>query len=98
MLGYKHIEAVLRVALFEYKDPYESTHVYEVLIMYTDIQEKILRLPDVQMKTGIARSTIYGLMAKGKFPKAIPLTSRSVGWLESEVNEWIVTRRFLLSE
>ena len=66
--------------------------------MHTDVQDKILRLPDVKMKTGIACSTIYSLMAKGQFPKAIPLTSRSVGWLESDINQWIATRRTKISE
>jgi prophage regulatory protein len=52
--------------------------------------ERMLRLPDVQAKTGLARATIYLRMTQGKFPKPVPLGSpHVVGWLESEVDEWI---------
>ena len=54
---------------------------------------KILRLKDVIAVTGLSRSTIYAEIAKGKFPRQIPLTgSRSVGWLESAITEWIESR------
>jgi prophage regulatory protein len=53
---------------------------------------RILRLSDVKRKTGLARSTIYKYIDAGTFPKPIPLGGRSVGWLESEVHEWITTR------
>lgn len=47
-----------------------------------------LRRGDVEKVTGLPRSTIYQLMSEGKFPKPIPLSARSVGWLESEVAAW----------
>jgi len=31
-------------------------------------------------------------MAAGRFPKAVQLGSRSVGWIEAEIEEWIVAR------
>ncbi len=49
----------------------------------------ILRLPAVKKRTGLSRSTIYLRMSKGDFPSAISLGGRAVGWLESEVNDWI---------
>ena len=42
--------------------------------------------------TGLARATIYRYIAAGTFPKAIPLGERSVGWLESEILEWMSAR------
>ena len=60
---------------------------------------KILRMRAVAAKLGIARSTIYDwLNAKSPrhdpaFPKPYPLGKQSVGWLESEVDEWILQRR-----
>lgn len=54
--------------------------------------QKILRLPDVKEKTGCSRSMIYFLISEGKFPRAITLSKRSVGWLESEIDEWIQQR------
>ncbi|MCV6328694.1 helix-turn-helix transcriptional regulator [Pseudomonas aeruginosa] len=53
---------------------------------------RIIRLKDVIDSTGIARSTIYKLIGEGEFPKPVPLVGRSVGWVESEVHEWIKAR------
>lgn len=53
---------------------------------------KIIRLKSVMESTGLARSTIYKLIAQGVFPGSIPLGVRSVGWVESEVQQWIESR------
>ena len=50
---------------------------------------KILRLPQTIQKTGLSRSTIYTLLNAGKFPAKIQLSERAIGFLESEVNDWI---------
>ena len=55
--------------------------------------ERILRLPEIKVRTGLSRSSIYALMAMGSFPVAVKLTRRSVGWYESQLDEWIATRR-----
>ena len=49
----------------------------------------ILRLPAVKARTGLARSTIYLRVEQGTFPKPISLGARAVGWLESEIQEWL---------
>lgn len=49
----------------------------------------ILRLPEVKKRTGLARSTIYLRITNGAFPKPISLGGRAVGWLDSEIDEWI---------
>jgi prophage regulatory protein len=56
-------------------------------------QLRILRLPEVKAKTGFARSTIYALMASGEFPSSIRIGARAVGWLESDIDQWIETCR-----
>ena len=53
---------------------------------------KILKLKEVMDCTALARSTIYKYISEDFFPKPIPLGARSVGWLESEVEEWILAR------
>ncbi len=50
---------------------------------------RIVRLPDVQARTGLSRSTIYVRLADGAFPKPVQLGARAVGWIEAEVDEWI---------
>ena len=50
---------------------------------------KILRLPDVIDRVGFSRSTIYDFIAKGRFPTPIRIGTRAVGWLDSDINDWI---------
>jgi prophage regulatory protein len=50
--------------------------------------QAILRRADVERATGLSRSTIYELMAAGGFPKPVPLTPRSVGWIEADIVRW----------
>lgn len=57
--------------------------------MILGLPMRIIRLKDVIESTGIARSTIYKLVGEGEFPKPVPLVGRTVGWVESEVQEWI---------
>lgn len=51
---------------------------------------RIIRLKEVIGSTGLARSTIYKFVSAGMFPKPISLGDRCVGWLESEVQDWIL--------
>ncbi|MGH8143595.1 MAG: helix-turn-helix transcriptional regulator [Steroidobacteraceae bacterium] len=54
---------------------------------------RVLRLIKVREVTGLSRSMIYQLEAENRFPKRFRLGRRAVGWLESEVQAWIGTRR-----
>jgi len=49
----------------------------------------ILRLPAVKTRTGLSRSTIYLRISEDSFPRPISLGGRAVGWIESEVDEWL---------
>lgn len=53
---------------------------------------KIIRLKQVIDATGLARSTIYKYITEGIFPKPVPLGDRCVGWLENEIQSWIMAR------
>ena len=56
------------------------------------MQQVIMRLPQVTKAIGLARSTIYKRVAAGTFPKPIRLGPRAVGWLVSEIEQWIADR------
>lgn len=62
----------------------------------TDINKcplSILRRKQVEARTGLSRSTIYARIAEGSFPRPIGLGGgRAVGWIESEINEWLRSR------
>ena len=53
---------------------------------------RILRLPEVIERVGLKRASIYLHMAQGSFPKQISLGTRAVGWLEHEIDAWIIAR------
>lgn len=62
-------------------------------MMNQNIQYNILRRKQVEVRTGLSRSTIYARIAEGTFPRPIDLGGgRAVGWIESEINEWLQTR------
>ncbi len=58
---------------------------------------RILRAPDIEERTGLSGEHIRRLELDGLFPrkfKLVPGTGRNgaVGWLESEVDQWISER------
>ena len=50
---------------------------------------KILRIAEVEKKTGLSRTTIWRREKAGAFPARKELGTNTVGWLESEVDKWI---------
>ena len=50
---------------------------------------RILRRPEVQVRTGLSRSTIYAMMDEGLFPRPIRLGKRAVGWPDHVISEFI---------
>jgi prophage regulatory protein len=53
---------------------------------------EILRLPQVCEVTGLCRSMIYQMEADRRSPRRIKISTRAVGWLETEVNAWLIRR------
>lgn len=57
--------------------------------------ERILRIPEVVEITGLSRTTIWRRVKSGDFPAPVRLGSlgtRSVGWRESAIREWLESR------
>lgn len=54
--------------------------------------DTILRLPKVIETVGLSRSTIYKKIEDGEFPAQVKLGVRSVGWLKSEIEEWLTSK------
>ena len=57
-----------------------------------DAPPRILRMPEVEARTGLSRKTIEVLVARGAFPQPIRLSRRAVGWLESDLQAWLLKR------
>ena len=55
--------------------------------------DTVLRFPRVRERVGgLSKSWIYQEITEGRFPMPIKLGGRAVGWLESEVNAWLLSR------
>ena len=55
---------------------------------------QILRMKDLPSKVGLRPSTIYALVAQGKFPapfKFVP-GGRAAGWSENTIDLWLENR------
>jgi prophage regulatory protein len=57
--------------------------------MKGSITERLLRLPEVKHLTGLSKSSIYAMISEDSFPRQIPLGSRTVVWLESDIQKRI---------
>ncbi|QQD19687.1 AlpA family phage regulatory protein [Spongiibacter nanhainus] len=55
---------------------------------------RIIRVKDVMLKTGLSKSHIYLLANKGLFPSSLAIVpgGASRGWVESEVDDWVMSR------
>ena len=56
------------------------------------VERRILRRAEVEQKTGFKRAHIYSLIKEGKFPRALRLGVRAVGWDSVEIDQWIADR------
>ncbi len=54
--------------------------------------ERLLRLPDVEARTGLKKSALYAGMKAGTFPVCIKLGARAVAWSESDIADWIIAK------
>ena len=52
----------------------------------------LLRLPEVQRRTGLSRSSIYAKIARAEFVRPVRLGPNSVAWSEPEIISWIADR------
>ncbi|MCY4645352.1 MAG: AlpA family transcriptional regulator [Gammaproteobacteria bacterium] len=53
---------------------------------------RLLRMSQVQDRTGLSRSTIRRWVARGLFPRPVKLGENVVGWIEAEIDAWIRER------
>ena len=53
---------------------------------------RLMRLKEVIRNTGLGRSTVYKYISEGRFPKPVSLGDRAVGWVDGEVDDWIMAR------
>ena len=58
----------------------------------TEQVRRLIRRPGVREKTGLADSTLYYLIAQGRFPRPVKLSHKLAAWVEAEVDAWVDKR------
>jgi len=53
---------------------------------------EILDTKAVSKRTGLSKTTLWRLEKAGNFPSRVNTSISRVGWIETEINEWIKTR------
>jgi predicted DNA-binding transcriptional regulator AlpA len=70
---------------------------YPVGAQCSDIQNplNVVRHNQVRKKLNISSAKLFDMIAQGQFPKPFTLVpnGRAVGWLEYEVDQWIIDRK-----
>jgi len=56
---------------------------------------RVLRHAQICQKLGLSSAKLFDMVAKGIFPEPFTLVpgGRAVGWLEHEIDYWIIQRR-----
>lgn len=57
---------------------------------------RIIRFPEVcKILGGVSRQTVYDMIKRGDFPPSFKITDkgRAVGWLDSEIQEFLNIKR-----
>ena len=63
-----------------------------VTTLHSEPVMRILKIDDVLDRTGLARRTLYQEISEGRFPRAVQLTTRRVGWPEADIEAWLQER------
>ncbi|NAX45444.1 AlpA family phage regulatory protein [Photobacterium halotolerans] len=53
---------------------------------------RFLKLQQVMDKTSLCRSSIYNLINAGEFPKNVTVMGKRKAWLESDVEDWMISK------
>lgn len=60
----------------------------------TSSPERLLRLPEVESRVGLRKSSIYEMLGRNPpaFPRPLKLSRRAVCWPASAIDTWIADR------
>lgn len=56
------------------------------------MSQSLIRLSEVQRRTGYSKAWIYRLISQKRFPQSVKIGTRSIAFIESEIDEWINQR------
>lgn len=56
------------------------------------MSQSLIRIDEVQRRTGYSKAWLYRIINLNRFPKPVKIGSRAIAFVESEVDEWIEQR------
>ena len=61
---------------------------------------QVLRHAEVKKRIKVSSAKLFDMVAKGQFPKPFKIVpgGRAVGWLESDVDQWVLDRKATLTQ
>lgn len=59
------------------------------------METRMVRAKEVMKTCGLSRSTLWRKERDGTFPRSRRLSGRAVGWLVTEIQEWMETRPYV---
>ncbi len=59
----------------------------------SEVLDRFLPVDEVERVSGYSRTTLWRHEREGLFPRRVKIGKARVGWLESEVREWIAARK-----
>jgi prophage regulatory protein len=77
-----------------HSSPESRTKVFKPVVQKYPVLDYVgfLRLPQVIEVTGLKKTSIYNRMREKTFPLSVQLGPRTVGWIASEVDQWVAER------
>lgn len=66
-----------------------KTHEQQSDFVLLDKGAQFMRRTEIEQVLRIGRSTIYGLMSQGEFPKPVRISPRSVAWRVSDIEDYL---------
>src|SRR5258707_7519513 len=66
--------------------------VAESMFITRTKSHRLIRLPEVRLKTGKSSSGIYAAIQNREFPAPVAIGIRARAWVSSEVDKWIADR------
>lgn len=54
---------------------------------------KVLNTKQVSEITGLSKETIWRMRKRGQFPTDIKIGARGIGWLQSDIETWILGKK-----
>ena len=56
------------------------------------MSQTLIRMPETMRRTGYGKAWLYKLINQNRFPKPVKIGSRSIAFIESEIDEWVSQR------